>query len=663
MALRFRTRLTLVISFLVFLTVSVVTLGFIGILVQRLGTQYKETGEMMNQLANRNISYSAGLPARVTERVEAQMLVSALLTAEMVAFAQEPGAATDEEISAALRRVIERSRAVYGVPLVDEFWVTDEDGTSTINSTSAEFDFNAEGDGSEQAREFLSLLTPGASPVIQELRDRTIDGKRFKYVGVGGVDQPRIVAVGASEDLMRLAISDFEVQDFIERFNEGNLFRRVAVVTEGGELVAAVGPEGATSLGDEYMTDLISRSCRSYLRKNVRTPEFMSIEGDIGVVTRLDTRRNDKPLALFIQHPVEESFETILQVVGLVALIGSIIIMIGFLVSIFLGNGLSKPIVALAKGAREFGAGNLNYRLYWKRKDEFQSLAQSFNTMAISLQEYMHELELETSRRERLESEMRIASEMQQSLLPETPPEVPGLELFGWSKPSKDVGGDSFDFIVLDGNKVAVVLGDATGKGISAALLITQCWSILHTLSSDIPDPADLLARTNREFHRRIGATHKFVTLFLVIVDMKTGEAAYSTAGHPPPLLVNGKTGEHRWLPCKPSFPLGIVEETSFCDERIRLAPGDTIVLYSDGVSDAHGPDNELYGEERMEQALVRLGDKPLHDMIDGLYNDTVKHMAGREAIDDMTLVGLRYLGPEAREEALEMAATADAPE
>src|SRR5262249_5668984 len=159
---------------------------------------------------------------------------------------------------------------------------------------------------------------------------------------------------------------------------------------------------------------------------------------------------------------------------------------------------------------------------------EFSDLAQSFNTMAISIQEYVHELRQETSRRERLESEFRIAADLQQTLLPEAPPMIEGIELTGWSQASKDVGGGFYDYFELPNGKIGIVLGDATGKGLGAALLSTQCSSILRTLAGQNLPPAELLAQTNNEFFKRIGSTHRFVTLFLLVLDPETGMATYA---------------------------------------------------------------------------------------------------------------------------------------
>ena len=339
----------------------------------------------------------------------------------------------------------------------------------------------------------------------------------------------------------------------------------------------------------------------------------------------------------------EADMQRLLNRLGVVMAVGLVMVVVGVLVSLWLSRGLSKPIVQLSEGARQLGAGNLNYRLYWKRKDEFQELAQSFNIMAISLQEYMHELKQETSQRERLESEVRIAAEMQETLLPEHPPEVDGQELAGYSRPSRDVGGDFYDYFEVEPGVVCIVLGDATGKGLSAALLSSQCASILRTLANDLHDPAELLARTNREFFNRVGHTHRFVTLFAMIADVKRGVAKYSSAGHPPPIVINEKASESRWLTYESGFPLGIFKDSTFTEKEITFEPGDKIMLYSDGLTDAQDGAGAFFGEDRIVSSVESAAGKPPQALLKALRENVQAHMGGREPTDDLTMVALGY--------------------
>jgi sigma-B regulation protein RsbU (phosphoserine phosphatase) len=270
-------------------------------------------------------------------------------------------------------------------------------------------------------------------------------------------------------------------------------------------------------------------------------------------------------------------------------------------------------------------------------------LAQAYNTMAISLQEYTHELEQESAQRERLESEVRIASDVQRALLPEHAPVLEGLSVTGWSQPSREVGGDFYDFIDLGDGKIGVALGDATGKGMSAALMTTECASILRTLARDISQPRELLARTNADFFRQIGHTHKFVTLSYIVYDKATGKATYASAGHPAPILVRSATGQAERLVCEGSFPLGIDGNATYTETEVTLEPGDVIVTYSDGFTDAQNHDTELFGEERIVSLLESVAGQPVTAIARALRESTERFMNGKEAFDDMTMVAVGY--------------------
>ncbi len=449
--------------------------------------------------------------------------------------------------------------------------------------------------------------------------------------------------------------SEFEIQGFLERFIVGDDVERIAVISPEGKVVAAIdsdGGKGAASLSsslvraaEEFLANEPGASVEgAMMAQEMDGARIDIVVSSIGVFTRLENATTQgTPHALVIQFNTMNQVSFVSNRAAALISLGLAMLFIGFIVSVFLSRGLSKPIVQLTHQVREFGKGNLNLRLTWKRKDEFRDLAETFNIMAISLQEYMHELERETSHRERLESELRIASQLQTTLLPESPPEVDGLELVGWSQPSREVGGDFYDFIELEPGKVAIVLGDATGKGLSAALLITQCASILRAISGHVREPGELLRLTNEEFYRRVGATHRFVTLSLVVIDTNRGVATFANAGHPPPILMNGSVDKYEWVTVATGFPLGIVKDAEFNIQEVSLEFEDTIVIYSDGVTEAQNAERELYGEERVDAFLGSVANASKEDILNGLRDDAERHMAGQEHSDDMTIVVARF--------------------
>jgi len=651
MALRFRTRLNLTISSLVFLVVAGMTVAQISIMFWDTWMNGWTQGTMLSQITNPNIGHGIRSNDRAKEFIDEQLIFQAMLTSELSGLVLEGGNHTPDDLSHALKRSIARARENLKAPFTSEITVTDEHGKPIVSTSSRRPDFNASEDLPTQSTAFRSLLNAESIPINQELQPRDLDDRLFKYVGVSGADMPRIVQVGVFGQAYAGVMENFEVQNLLERFMIEDEYRMMMIMDEDQKIIAEIqSMEIPTSSRNR-----INKLAQDFLKKLKAEPSsqfdmdiFTNVGTgiDVGVVTPIPTIiPNEKQHVLFILHSGEKQAEFIGSRFGILTVIGAVLFIFALITSIFLSRGLSKPLLELSKGAREFGKGNLNYRMKMKRKDEFNDLAQSFNTMAISIQEYMHVLEEETGKRERLESEFRIAAEMQQMLLPERPPEISGLELIGWSQASKQVGGDFYDFLELEPGVIGLVVGDATGKGVPAALLTTQCASVLRTYSNECKEAGELLKRTNREFFNRIGTTHKFVTLFLAIIDTNTGQVQYASAGHPPPVLINTGTGNLQWMNCDNGFPLGIVQDAEYNESKMTLQPGDTLVIYSDGFTEAQNKKDELFGDDRIVASLKESGAKPLQILFESFRDDTMNFMDGRDPTDDMTLILARYTG------------------
>ncbi|MFA6239371.1 MAG: PP2C family protein-serine/threonine phosphatase, partial [Candidatus Hydrogenedentales bacterium] len=302
-----------------------------------------------------------------------------------------------------------------------------------------------------------------------------------------------------------------------------------------------------------------------------------------------------------------------------------------------------RPINVLVEGAREFGRGNLGHRVGIDTRDEMKRLATAFNTMADSLQQQMREIEEQTSLRERLESELAIAAEMQQSLLPEERPVIEDLEVVGWSHPAREVGGDFYDFIPLGPGRIGIAIGDGTGKGLPAALLTSECWSIFRTLVEDVESPAEVLFRTNNALYKRIGASGRFVTMFYMVVDANKGVLRFAQGGHNPPVLLGSGSDRLLVLRSQLGLPLGVEKDCMFEDKEVLLEPADTIVLYSDGVTEARGPEDRLYGDTRFQKLLRTCTNGSLDELMAQVRSDVERHTKGLPISDDITLVAVRW--------------------
>ena len=243
--------------------------------------------------------------------------------------------------------------------------------------------------------------------------------------------------------------------------------------------------------------------------------------------------------------------------------------------------------------------------------------------------------------RERLERELQVASEIQQRFQPASAPQVPGYELQGISFPCYEIGGDYYDFIHKRNGNLVVALGDVSGKGTAAALLMSSLHAAVHAQFDTHGSLAETISSINRYLVESIPA-NRFVTLFYADLNPKTGELAFLNAGHNPPLIVHA-SGTMEQLAAG-GLPLGIMADADFREGRTTLNPGDVLVIYSDGVSEAVSPTGEEFGPTRLYEAVARNLDASAAGIRDRIESALTKFAQGTPAGDDITMVIVKRL-------------------
>ncbi|HLR05818.1 MAG TPA: SpoIIE family protein phosphatase [Pyrinomonadaceae bacterium] len=247
--------------------------------------------------------------------------------------------------------------------------------------------------------------------------------------------------------------------------------------------------------------------------------------------------------------------------------------------------------------------------------------------------------------RVRLERELQVASEIQQRFQPASAPIVTGYELQGISFPCYEIGGDYYDFIQRDNGKLIVALGDVSGKGPSAALLMSSLHAAVHAHSDTHNSLAKTIGAVNRYLVDSTPA-NRFVTLFYAELDPKNGSLAFLNAGHNPPLICHaGGTMEQL---AAGGLPLGIMANADFREGKTRLRPGDVLVIYSDGVSEAVNPKGEEFGPTRLYETVSRNLDASAAGIRDRIESALTKFCQGTPAADDITLVICKRLADSA---------------
>ena len=242
----------------------------------------------------------------------------------------------------------------------------------------------------------------------------------------------------------------------------------------------------------------------------------------------------------------------------------------------------------------------------------------------------------------RIESELHVASNIQMSMIPKHFPEFPGIDLYASITPAKKVGGDLYDFLLKD-DQLYFCIGDVSGKGVPAALLMMATTSQFRTVSRYLNQPEQIMMAINDQIAEG-NDTHMFVTMFIGILDLKTGHLAYSCGAHNPPLLI-GSTVED--LPVARKLPVGAIKGMKYVLQETQIAPGTTLFLYTDGLTEAMDAANQMFGVERMKaiaQHQISVGEPSPKALIDRFTEAVDTFVAGAEQSDDLTMMAIKIL-------------------
>ena len=342
-------------------------------------------------------------------------------------------------------------------------------------------------------------------------------------------------------------------------------------------------------------------------------------------------------------------------VLAAIAVIFALIEIVAFVIGVRLTGTMTSSVAKLYEATQHVNAGDFSHHIQVNSHDQLASLESSFNSMTESLEKLIGE----QKEKQRIESELFIAKEVQDLLFPRDVANLDGLELHGICRPARTVSGDYYDFLPVGPNAVGLAVGDISGKGISAALMMATVHAFVraHTMverlpalaaaqggvapiilsedSSCCPSPGIIFALLNQQLYRSTPA-QKYATMFLGFYDQQTRQLIYSNAGHLPPIVIraNGSTQ----LLDTGGTVVGLFGDMSYPEGRVTLNPGDIVVAYSDGITE---PENDFgeFGEERLTQIVQESRDLDLPRISDAILNAVTDWIGGEEQPDDMTIV------------------------
>ena len=324
----------------------------------------------------------------------------------------------------------------------------------------------------------------------------------------------------------------------------------------------------------------------------------------------------------------------------------------------------TKPLGILSDTTQEVAKGNFDTALpTFKRHDEISQLRDSFDTMQHSLSRYVEELKASTAAKASIESELNVAHSIQMSMLPKTFPafaDRKDIDLYGSLTPAKGVGGDLFDFFIRDttsssplqdptsssplqggnqgGEKLFFCVGDVSGKGVPAALVMAVCRTLFRNVAAHTDRPAQIVETMNANISEG-NDNNMFVTLFVGALDLATGRLSYCNGGHNAPYIQSDS------LPVEPNLPVGAFPDWEFVEQETVMSPGSTIFLYTDGLTEAENAVQDQFGEDRMTAILAAQTEQDASpETLINVMTDAVHQFVGdTEQSDDLTMLAIKY--------------------
>lgn len=314
-------------------------------------------------------------------------------------------------------------------------------------------------------------------------------------------------------------------------------------------------------------------------------------------------------------------------------------------VIVLIAGSITRPLRALAGATADIATGNLDIELPpVKSRDEVGRLADSFNYMKSSLKQYIKDLTETTAAKERIESELKIAHDIQMGILPKVFPPFPDrheFDVYAIVEPAKEVGGDLYDFFFMDDDHLCFTVGDVSGKGVPAALFMAITKTLIKTKATKGLTADKVLSRVNEDLSMD-NPSLMFVTLFLGILNVRTGELEYCNGGHNPPFIIHAN-GDIEPLATTNGMALGVMEDFSYESGKRILEKGESILVYTDGVTEAMNKREELFSEERLEKEIAAAKDKSIENLLSDIMQKVKAFSEGAPQTDDITVMALKF--------------------
>jgi len=448
------------------------------------------------------------------------------------------------------------------------------------------------------------------------------DGRK---VGVYGVDLNYLWLNEVIDEVRKIVKSEFLDDDESLKDRDGKIYFSVQIVDGKGNRI--------------FSSDSLDI--------NILKAEQKEVLGNLGMKDLKGTPYyiNTKPL------PSTDWTVTVIQHRDLVftwGIVTAVIILlcmgIGSLVIFFFTRRsirrATKPLAFLSESAQEVAKGNFDAPLpTFRHNDEVAQLRDSFGTMQQSLKQYVEELKVSTAAKAAMMSELDVAHTIQMSMIPKTFPAFPDrkdLELYASLTPAKAVGGDLYDFFIRD-NRLFFCIGDVSGKGVPASLVMAVSRTLFRNIAAHTDKPSHIVETMNVNICEG-NEQCMFVTLFVGVLDLQTGQLRYCNAGHDAPYILSA---DPSLLPADSNLPIGVIPDLKYSDQETTLVPDMTIFLYTDGLTEAEDGNRDLFGMQRIEDVITTHKGSP-QELIETMTAAVHQFVGDTEQSDDLTMLAFR---------------------
>ena len=559
----------------------------------------------------------------------------------------------------------ERLRRIVDTTVIGEIRVTDHSGAIRYSSLSAAL---AEGPLPHDAE--LGLLRDGTERIAEHAAGpRPTDGAAFKYVTIAGQDTPQFVQVGlpieGSDGNLLYSVYQSDADVYVRSRNLEALW----VVNLNREIAAAAPRPGMQT--DGSVTDaraVYGQRAEAVMAQAMDEGRVVSeatlallspADRGLWVASPIINAGGIQIGGLAIAVSLDEIVETVFAEVFSTTLIALVLLGGAGAGALWGTRWLTRPIEVIADAAREVESGRPPdkgaMREVVQRQDELGSLARVFNDMTVQV--FMREEQLETLVSERtqelqtsnqqlrlaqdaMEQDLEMAKVVQHALVREGNVQLDAFFATARMTPAQAVGGDLVDMVELPNSRFCLVLGDVSGKGVAASLFMAAAHSAIKTATSKHDDAGAVVAEANNRLCSQ-NPMGFFVTGVVALVDLKANTVDYVCAGHDSPVVVD-QDGECRVIDATGGLAMGVMDGMDYDSRRITLQPGETLFLFTDGLTDAVNLQGDLYGKERLDQTFVEAAALAPEDLIDHVWRRIADFSAGAPVVDDMTCLVLK---------------------